>query len=201
MTPITYYFSLLSPFSYLAGTRLEDLAREHSIPITYRPFDIMAVFAETGGVPPKQRHITRQNYRLAELRRIAILNRLPITLAPKYWPTDPAPASRAVIAATTSTTEGNPGLLVHDLMARCWAKEQDIADPAIIEDCLAKAGYDPSTFLPPADDTAAIYADNTATAIADGVFGSPTYIHNGQLFWGQDRLSHLRAHLEGQFDE
>jgi len=201
MPAITYYFSPLSPFSYLAGTRLEDLARDFNATITYCPFDIMAVFAETGGVPPAQRHISRQNHRRAELRRLAILNDLPITLAPKHWPTDPTPAALAIIAATQTITSGDPGRLVHDLMAQCWAEEQNIADAAVIRDCLARAGYDPATILPTSTDTAVIYATNTTTAIANGVFGAPTYILDDQVFWGQDRLSHLQAQLEGRFDD
>ncbi|MCY4259394.1 MAG: 2-hydroxychromene-2-carboxylate isomerase [Rhodobacteraceae bacterium] len=202
MTTITYYFSPLSPFSYLAGTRLEDLAEEFSATIAYRPFDIMALFAKTGGVPPKQRHPSRQAYRLAELKRLSVLNDLPITLAPRHWPTDPVPASLAIIAAATSPeSRGSTGALVHDLMARCWAREQDIADSNVINDCLTTAGFDPAAVLPAGDAAAAAYARNTESALADGVFGAPSYILDGHLFWGQDRLGHLRAMLEGRFSE
>ena len=50
---IDYYFSTLSPFSYLAGQRLEEIAARHGAAITYKPFDIMTLFARTGGTPPR----------------------------------------------------------------------------------------------------------------------------------------------------
>ena len=52
MAHIDYYFSTLSPFSYLAGTRLEEMAGRHGATITYKPLDIMALFPRTGGLPP-----------------------------------------------------------------------------------------------------------------------------------------------------
>ena len=53
MTQIDYYLATISPFTYLAGTELEAIAARHGASITYRPFDIMACFARTGGTPPK----------------------------------------------------------------------------------------------------------------------------------------------------
>jgi len=70
MAEIDYYFSLLSPFTYLAGMRLEEIAARHGAAIRYRPCDMQAVFAETGGVPVPKRHPARQAYRLQELRRL-----------------------------------------------------------------------------------------------------------------------------------
>ncbi|MEL6170440.1 MAG: DsbA family protein, partial [Pseudomonadota bacterium] len=66
MAHIDYYFSTISPYSYLAGTRLEDVAGKHGATITYKPLDIMGLFARTGGTPPKDRHVSRQAWRAEE---------------------------------------------------------------------------------------------------------------------------------------
>lgn len=71
MAHIDYYFSVLSPYVYLAGTRLEAVAAKHGATITYRPYDISALFARTGGTVLKDRHISRQEYRAQELPRQA----------------------------------------------------------------------------------------------------------------------------------
>ena len=68
MAQIDYYFATISPFTYLAGLRLEEIAKTHGAQVTYRPVDLMALFARTGGQPPKDRHISRQEYRLQDLR-------------------------------------------------------------------------------------------------------------------------------------
>ena len=63
MPHIDYYFATISPYTYLAGTRLEEIAAKHGATITYKPVDILQQFARTGGQPPKDRHISRQEYR------------------------------------------------------------------------------------------------------------------------------------------
>ena len=196
MKIIDYYFSVLSPFTYLAGDRLEVMAEQNGCSVRYKPFDIMAIFSLTGGVPPKQRHKSRQRYRLEDLSRISRLRRMPIKLHPRYWPTDPFPASCCIIDAAMQG--GNTGLLVQELLASCWARDKDISQLEVIGDCLAAAGFDPG--LAQADQAAAKarfgqYADDAAR---DGAFGSPTYMLNGEVFWGQDRLNHLEAILDGR---
>lgn len=56
MSHIDYYFSTISPYTYLAGKRLEEIAAAHGAAIRYRPLDIIALFARTGGTPPAERH-------------------------------------------------------------------------------------------------------------------------------------------------
>ena len=93
MAHIDYYFATVSPYTYLAGTRLEEIAAKHGLSITYKPLDVIALFTRTGGVPPKDRHPSRQEYRLQELRRQSAKTGLKINLKPAHWPTNPAPSS------------------------------------------------------------------------------------------------------------
>ncbi|MCY4542647.1 MAG: 2-hydroxychromene-2-carboxylate isomerase [Rhodobacteraceae bacterium] len=196
MMKIDYYFSVLSPFTYLAGARLESLAQKHELAIRYKPFDIMALFSKTGGLPPGKRHVSRQRYRLAELSRISQLNAMPIRLHPKFWPTDPVPASCSIINSLNSS--GDTGLLVREILASCWARDKDIAKIEVIRQCLSAAGFDPQ--LADADQSGAreTFFRNTRQAERDDVFGSPAYVLNGEVFWGQDRLDHLNAALDGR---
>ena len=71
MPHIDYYFATISPFTYLSGTRPGDVAKKYGAPITYKPLDIMGLFARTGGTPPKDRHPNRQEYRLQDMIRRA----------------------------------------------------------------------------------------------------------------------------------
>ena len=196
MKNIDYYFSVLSPFTYLAGARLESLANKHDCAISYKPFDIMTLFSMTGGLPPGKRHVSRQRYRLAELSRISQLNGMPIRLHPKFWPTDPVPASCCVINALTSP--GDVGLLVQEILASCWARDKDIAQRDVIRECLSASGFDPE--IADADQSAAkdAIARNTRQAEQSNVFGSPAYVLDCDVFWGQDRLDHLEAVLDGR---
>ena len=99
MAYIDYYFVAISPWAYLAGNRLESIAKQHGATITYKPADFARVFAATGGKMLNERHETRQNYRLQELRRAQVKTGLPLNIHPAHFPANPAPASYAIIAA------------------------------------------------------------------------------------------------------
>lgn len=198
MTHIDYFFATVSPFTYLAGTRLEQIAAKNGASITYKPLDVIALFARTGGFAPPQRHISRQEYRLQELRRQAAKVGLPINLKPVFAPTNPAPSSYAVIAAQ-SAGGGDLGALVHGLTRACWAEDRNIAEDDVIRDCLAAAGFDPALADKGLLAGAEAYSANLEEAVNRGAFGAPFYITDtDERFWGQDRLGDLELHLSGK---
>jgi 2-hydroxychromene-2-carboxylate isomerase len=197
MAHIDYYFATLSPFTYLAGTRLEEIAKKHGATITYKPVDVIALFGRTGGTPPKDRHPNRIAYRAQELTRIAKKTGMPFNLKPAHWPTNMAPSSYAVIAAQNAGG-GDLGQLVHSLLRACWAEEKDIAQDEVIGDCLETAGFARSLTMSGMLEGAETYARNLDEAVEQGAFGAPFYVvDSGQCFWGQDRLDDLEAHLAG----
>ena len=198
MPLIDYYFATISPFTYLAGDRLEQIAARHGAEITYRPLDIMALFSRTGGTPPKDRHPNRQEYRAQEMRRQAAIVGKPMNMQPAHFPTNMAPSSYAIIAAQKAGG-GDVGALVQGILAACWAGEKDIADEAVIRSCLSEAGFDPDMADSGLLAGAEIYAQNLEDAVSAGVFGAPFYIVDGQeRFWGQDRLDDLDLFLDGK---
>jgi len=197
MAHIEYYFSTLSPYAYLAGVRLEEIAARHGAGVTYKPLDIVQLFARTGGVAPKDRHPARMAYRAQELPRQAKKLNMPLNLQPAHWPTNAAPSSYAIIAAQNAGG-GDLGALVHGVLRACWAEERDIAEDAVIKDCLEAAGFDPKLADSGLLTGAETYAANLEDAVAANVFGAPFYVvDSGQSFWGQDRLDDLDLHLQG----
>ena len=194
MAHIDYFMIPLSPFTYLAGNGLEDIAAKHGATITYKPFNLMKVFEQTGGLPPGQRHPSRQAYRLQELTRIAKRLGMPINLQPAHWPTNAAPACFSIIAAQAAGG-GNLGGLCQALQAACWAEEKDIADEAVIRAALEANGFDGNLVDSGLLSGAETFEKNTEEAVQRNVFGAPTYVVGEQVFWGQDRLDYLDWHL------
>lgn len=198
MPHIDYFFSTLSPFTYLNGTRVEEIAAKNGATITYKPMDIMALFARTGGLPPKDRHPNRQEYRLQDMRRRAALAGFPLNLKPAYWPTNGAPSGYAIIAAQNAGG-GDLGKLVHSFGAACWAKDEDIATDEVIRACLEGAGFDAGLADSGLLTGAETFASNLEKAVSRGVFGAPFFITDkGERLWGQDRLDDLDAVLSGK---
>jgi len=197
MPHIDYDFATISPFTYLSGTRPGDVAKKYGAPITYKPLDIMGLFARTGGTPPKDRHPNRQEYRLQDMIRRAKVIGAPLNPKPAFWPTNAAPSSYAIIAA--QNTGADVSELVHAFGTACWAEERDISQDDVIRDCLEKCGFDPDLADKDMLTSADTFAKNLEDAVIAGAFGAPFFITDtDQRFWGEDRIDDLDAFLGGK---
>ena len=196
MARIDYFLSPISPWVYLSGRRPFDIAARHGAEMVLRPLDVRALMARTGGTALPDRHENRKAWRLQELARWSERLEMPITLHPRHFPTNTAPAGYAIIAAQAAGG-GDLAALVTGLSRAIWAEERDIAEDAVIRDCLSAAGFDAGLADRGLLSGAEAYAANLEGAVAAGVFGVPTWVVGAAVFWGQDRLDFLDAHLAG----
>jgi len=194
MAQIDYYMIPISPFTYLAGTQLEEVAAKHGASINYKPFALLKLFQEQGTPMVPDRHPSRIAYRAQEIVRIGKMNGLDVNLKPAHWPTNPVPSCTAIIAAQAAGG-GDLGGLSHGLCKACWADERDIAEDDVVAELLQKHGFDAGLANAGMLEGAEAYERNTQDAMNAGVFGAPTYVVGDQVFWGQDRLSYLDAYL------
>ncbi|MEM7443607.1 MAG: 2-hydroxychromene-2-carboxylate isomerase [Pseudomonadota bacterium] len=192
---IDYYLTVESPWSYLGHLRLKEIAAEAGATISLKPCDYGAIFKVSGGLPLKKRPPQRQAYRLIELDRWSVHLDVPIIRTPKHFPVSADLANRVVIAAQRLHQDAF-GLTLA-LMQGVWIEEQDIADPHTIGEIALTCGMEGEALLEEADkpETAALFEANTNEAIGRQVFGAPTYVLDGELFWGQDRLDFLERAL------
>lgn len=197
MAGIDYFFTTISPFTYLAGQRLEEVAARHGAAITYKPLDGPALFPRTGGQILAERHPSRRAYRLQELRRQSRKLGMALNLQPAFFPVNPAPSCYAVISASRAGG-GDLGGLVHGFARAVWADNRNVADPDVVQDILGAHGFDPALADRGMLAAAEIYVANLEEAVARGVFGVPFYIVGDETFWGQDRLDDLDLHLSGR---
>jgi 2-hydroxychromene-2-carboxylate isomerase len=187
---VDYFFSPVSPWTYLGHERFRAMAKKHAAQVHLRPCDLAGkVFPVSGGVPVKQRAPQRQAYRLLELKRWRDFLRIPLTIEPRFFPTNPEPASLLIIAASRLSEDAAMTLTSAALRA-CWAEERDIGDVETLKAILREQGFEPEDVLRHAasSEVRALYDAYTREAIDRGVFGAPSYIVDGELFWGQDRL-------------
>lgn len=195
---VDYYFTPVSPWAHLGHARFAQLLQQHGATVSVRPVDYGRIFPVSGGLPLPKRAPQRQAYRLVELRRFADHLGVPLNVQPKHFPVDAGPASRLIIA--TAQTQGDAAAL--DLAGRCgravWAEERDLATADTLQALLAEAGL-PATLMEAAATPAAAEAFDgfTQQAIDAGVFGAPSYVIDGEIFWGQDRLDFVARRLAG----
>ena len=194
---LTYYFSLLSPWAYLGHAELGRIARTRDVIIDYRPVNLIELFPETGGLPLPKRHPSRQAYRLVEMQRWREARDAPLVLKPKYWPFDFKLADRAMLVASEQGDQDAVHQLIALAFRAVWVEEHNLGDEATLAEVAAAAGFDPAKLIAAArtDEAAEAHAANFSRATEEGVFGSPSYVLDGEVFWGQDRLEMLDAAL------
>lgn len=192
---VDYYFSLISPWTYLGDAKFREIAARRGVRIVYKPMKLAKVFPATGGLPLAKRAPQRQAYRLVELARWSKHRGLPLNLHPEFFPCDESRAAALVLAAIGNGDD--PGTLVNAILSAVWAGESNIADDKTLMDLAAGVGLDGAKLLAAADgaDIAAEWDRISDDAITCGVFGSPFYVVDEEPFWGQDRLDMVDAAL------
>lgn len=188
---IHYWFSTASPWTWLGSDRFAELVQRSGARVEVLPVDLGAVFAATGGTPFPQRSPARRSYRQLELARWSRRLGVPITLEPRHYPVDRGPSSRLLIAARDRGLDALA--LSHAVLRAAWSEDEDIADWATLARLAGACGCDGEVLVAAAQraEVDRKYRDNTRRAIEAQVFGSPTFIVDGERFWGQDRLDFL----------
>lgn len=195
MTKIDYYFSLNSPWTFMGAERLAKLAKSASADVNCVPVNLGSVFAETGGFPLPKRSPERQAYRMMELKRWKAFHGIPLVLEPKYFPHDESEGVRLVLAA--KKTGSDPLALSTELLRATWELDQNPADASIQDEAAKRAGLDAAKLRDALslDDAMSEWEAATRDAIAKGIFAAPSYVIDGEIFWGQDRLDFVERKL------
>ncbi len=188
---VDYYFSLASPWAYIGHPLFISIARQHDCTINYKPVFLGELFAETGGLPLNKRHPARQRYRMLELQRWREKRGLSFHLQPQNWPFNARLADGVVLAAMAGGHDPEP--YVKAVYPAVWERQFNLGDAAVIAGLADEAGLPGAKLVEQAgsDAITGAYEKNRDEAIAAGVFGSPAYVLDGEVFWGQDRLELL----------
>jgi 2-hydroxychromene-2-carboxylate isomerase len=181
------FFGISSPWAYFGAQRAGDMARRHGIALVLRP---IRVIEANGGIPLRSRAMPRQDYHARELDRWRRFLGIPLNLTPRFYPCRTIePAAQAVIAVQQAGLDAAGFSFA--VQRALWAEERDIADldtlHAVARATLGEAAI-PLIRDPQALAIVDAWRHNLAEAERNGIFGTPTYVVRGELFWGQDRL-------------
>jgi 2-hydroxychromene-2-carboxylate isomerase len=194
---VDYYMTPVSPFTYMGHERLRQIAARNGAQIHLRVMDLGKVFPASGGLALKDRPPQRRAYRMMELKRWRDFLGIPLTLEPKFFPVPAEPAATAILAVLERHGTSVALDVAGDLLRSIWAEEKNISEPETLAAILKARQLDADALLAHARsaEVAARYIQHSQEAIARGVFGSPTYVFEDELFWGQDRLDFLERAL------
>ena len=193
---VDYFFAPQSPWTYLGHARFVQLLQAHGAQVRVRPVDLGRVFAVSGGLPLSQRPAQRQAYRLVELARFAKHLNLPLHPQPRFFPVAGDPAARLIVAVEQTLGSEAALRISGAVFAAVWAQQRDIADASVLSELLAEQGLPAACAeAAQAPEVQQRYEANTQAAIEAGVFGAPSYVIDGEIFWGQDRLDFVARAL------
>ncbi|MEX0286209.1 MAG: 2-hydroxychromene-2-carboxylate isomerase [Paracoccaceae bacterium] len=194
---IEYIYSTHSAYAYLGSARLAEICAAHDCKLIHRPINLSPVVEKAGGAPfagRTQAHVDyyfgREIERWADYRSVPIIDH-----RPTYHDNALALSSGMVIVA--DQTGQDVDALTHALLQAHWRDDIDLMDVDTLARTARSAGIDAEPLLARAmdDDIQAVFAANTQDAIERSVFGSPTYVLDGDPYYGQDHLELMERAL------
>lgn len=199
-TRIDYYLAPQSPWTYLGHARLAAMAKATGATINVLPVDLGGrIFPISGGLPLGQRAPQRQAYRLLELKRWSDFLKIPLHIKPQYFPVGGDDPAKLIIAVGLHDGSNAAMQITGAVLSACWAQQRNIASEAVMLELLTECGLDKARLEQSHSQTVhERYDANTQQAIAANVFGSPTYVVDGEIFWGQDRLDFVERKLQNK---
>ncbi len=190
MAELEFFYDFVSPYSYLASTRVEEVARRAGATVRFRPFLLGAVFKATANRAPieneaKGRHMWLDLERWA--RRLGVPYGRPAVF--------PAASILALRCALAAEEQGKLAAFSHAVFRAYWGEGQDISSPDLVARLASSAGLDGPAIVAAAPRFKEALARNTQEAVDRGAFGAPTFFVAGEMFVGNDRLDFVEEAL------
>ena len=194
---VDYFFAPQSPWAYLGHQRFHNILKKSGAAVRVMPFDLGGkVFPISGGLPLGQRAPQRQAYRLTELERFSKWLGAPLHLKPTFFPVSGDDAAKLIIAVDMAVGADAAMNISGAILSAVWSQQRNIADEKTLAELLHEQHL-PAACLEQTYSQAVHerYESYTQMAIDAGVFGAPSYVLAGEIFWGQDRLDFVERAL------
>lgn len=204
-SPLEVYIDFKSPYAFVAIAPTLALAREYRIAIDWYPLTLNigsylgTARKDDSGKTVESDRSPRQwaavKYAYRDARRYAELQGLTLRGTQKIWD-----SSLAAIGLLWAKPQGRDVLesYITHVYPRFWRRELDIEDPAVVTACLEAAGADTNGFAAYLEGEGRAIHDRLQNDILDlGYFGVPTYVIDGEMYFGREHLPRVRWHLGG----
>lgn len=193
---VSFWFDVISPWSYIASTRIAAVAQRHGIAVDWRPLHLGHLMKAVDGMRPMEQSPARKAWYLQDV----VDHMAEAGLAYHPHPAQPLRPSRALRCIAHAVDEDTADAFVQTVMRGYWAEGADITDPAVLQKMADDTGLGSRPMAEIATD--GHYKEsietNTRTAVEAGIFGVPSFIFRGKLYFGCDHMEMLEramAHL------
>ena len=184
---LEFWFEFGSTYSYPAAARISSLAAERGVTLSWRAFLLGPIFRDQGWTDsPFNLYPAKGRYMWRDLQRTCDAQGIPFR-RPSVFPRNGLLAAR--VACRFADAAWLPEF-VRAVYAANFVEDLDISDPEIVKACLAASGENPAGVLEQAQsaDSKSRLREQTEQAVGLGIFGAPSFVVAGELFWGNDRL-------------
>jgi len=191
--PLEFWFEFASTYSYLSAARVEQTCVEAGVPLVWRPFLLGPVFFAQGMTDsPFNLYPIKGAYMWTDLARCCDDLGLPF-VKPSSFPRGSLLAARVASAHADAAWVGD---FVRAVYLANFGDDRDISDDGVIAEVLDEIGQDGQAVVAAATTPEAKAGLRAATdaALEAGIFGAPSFVVDGALFWGNDRLEQALRH-------
>ncbi len=196
MSSLHFWFEFASTYSYPAAMRVEARAAAAGTTVVWRPFLLGPIFQDQGwNDSPFNIYPAKGRYMWRDLERLCRKEGLPLRRPSRF----PRPSLLAARVACVGAEEPWGPAFVRAVYHANFAEDRDIADPDVVGAILATLGLDAAALAERAQrvEIKARLRASTDEAAALGIFGAPSFVVDGELFWGTDRLDDALAWARG----
>ena len=188
---IAFYFDFLSPYSYVAWTWV----REQKYEFEFIPVSIPSIVAHYETKGPAQIK-PKRNYLFKDLLRFTEIHNIPFT-TPKNLPFNALYALRLALPSVSLLEQKK---LIDTIFRAGWESGLDIGDDTVLKEILAANKFVVEDLFArmEAKEARVELKKNIERAISNDVFGVPTFIADGELFWGNDSIAYLKMFLKNE---
>jgi 2-hydroxychromene-2-carboxylate isomerase len=196
VTTLEFWYDFHSPWAYLAATQIEALAARHGLASAWRPLHLPRLIEDIDGRRPLEENGAFVAWYKQDLQDWAELYGLSL----RYHPAYPLRPARALRASLRAAELGQAPTFALAVFRAYWSESHDISNLGTLGEIAIACGLDSASIRAAATDKA--YGErleaNTREAIERGIFGVPSVICRGKLFFGNDRLGLLDRWLGGE---
>jgi 2-hydroxychromene-2-carboxylate isomerase len=195
MKQIDFFYFFGSVYAYLSVMRIGELAAAAGVTVRWRPFNVRTVMKENNVA--LRTEALKVPYMWRDIERRAATHGLQFK-PPPVWPTDPELLHNLV--GTLAASEGWGEAFTVSSFKSWIVDRQALGDRACLDRVLGPLGKDTDDTIATAksDAVQTLYAEETEAARGFGIFGSPSFVVDGEMFWGDDRLEEAIAWAQGK---
>lgn len=192
---IDFWFDFASTYSYLAALRIESLAATRDVKVNWRPFLLGPVFTAMGwNDSPFNIYPSKGRYMWRDMERLCKQYGFPLK-KPSKFPRNALRPARIICAHPDAPWVPEFGRAV---FSAGFAEDQDIGEREVVAGLLRGLGLDAESLIAAGETAEAkdLFRRQTDEAFNLDIFGAPTFIVDGEMFWGNDRLEQALAWAE-----